>query len=122
MHPVKMVSNIDLRVTESSHTIPFTANVPRDVPGFLADACLRAGAVPSDGDGDGVVGDVATVDRHKTIVDAMYQILAQGDETLLTRDKEPRNDAVQSITGFKFNRAEREAAWDEVCLKNGDSE
>ena len=108
-------------VSGHGHHVRFAPDETKNVPEVLIDECLNCGLSPADGDGDGKLGKTDDSERVRLLVDAMWQVMAEGKKEHITRSGEPRHSVLEDIVGFKFTKAEREAAWDMCSLKDAES-
>lgn len=117
------ISTLDITIYVSAHghNVRFAPGEKKAIPDSLVDEALTCGLSPEDGDGDGKVGQTDDADRVQKLVDAMWQIMAEGKKAHVTRSGEPRHKVLEDIVGFKFTTAEREAAWDICSLKDAES-
>lgn len=113
--------SIELTLSGKGHQIRFPSESTMFVPDSLTNQALALGLSPADGDGDAKVGQ-GEPDKVNALVEAMLQVMATGDASLMTNDGQPRAAELEKIVGFKPAKAEREAAWDLVSLKDAESE
>jgi hypothetical protein len=119
----KFTSDLETTVMASGfgYHVPFKPSESKNVPEVLVATCLDLGLSPEDGDGDGKVGKTDDSDHVMQLVDAMFQVMAEGDKSKITSSGEPRHNVLEKLVGFKFTKAEREAAWDICSLKDAES-
>lgn len=116
-----MVLNRDYTlISTMGYSIRFEKDVPTLVPPAIRREALAIGALPADGEEPNVLKDdnkpqepTDPAERNEAIMKAVLEMVEQNQREDFTAAGAPKKEAVEKLVGFKVDKREVAAVWQE---------
>ena len=117
----KLVTNRNITVTGTSgSSIRFTKGVPTNVPDHALEDCMKAGAIPVEGEVIEMHKPAAPaepaptgVERKQRILDAIEQMVLLNERGTFNANGTPKQPQLEKAAGFALDTREIETLWHE---------